>query len=361
MKNMKNSKFKILLLVVLIGGFGLLQNCGSDDDGGSAPPVVTIDKTVLQAAITTATTLLSDTTEGTAVGNYTVGSKTILQDAINLAQAIVDNASSTQAQVNAAVVSLNSAIDTYNAAIVEEIAPENLAGHWKFDGGTGTTVSDSSGNGFTGTFGSASADLAGADGTSVPVWTADRFGTANKALFFDKGAKVTIPYSGAINPQEITISVWIRIDEQRNNRFIGLQSWHGYKFEVQDANFPFFTANYTSGLYDKASVNNIAVDTNWYHLVVTYGGGEMSFYINGVLTNTEPSLDGALRTVSGHDLVFGVDSSQYDSVTTNYVDFTSVIPGAWGSYLHGALDEVRIYNTVLTAPQVTALNNAEKP
>ena len=123
-------------------------------------------------------------------------------------------------------MSLNSAITIYNAAVIAEIAPENLVGHWKFDDGSGTTVADASGNNFTGTFGAETMLDASAEN---PVWTADRFGTANKALLFDKGAKVTVPYSGAINPGEISISVWIRIDEQRNNRFMGLHSWHGYK------------------------------------------------------------------------------------------------------------------------------------
>ena len=357
MKKMKKMKFKILLLAVLIGGFSVLQNCSSDDD----PAPVVINKTALQGVITTVKSLLSTTTEGTAVGSYTVGSQAILQTALDSAQAIADSTTSTQAQVDAAVVSLNSAITIYNAAVIAEIAPENLVGHWKFDDCSGTTVADVSGNNFTGTFGAETMLDASAEN---PVWTADRFGTANKALLFDKGAKVTVPYSGAINPGEISISVWIRIDEQRNNRFMGLHSWHGYKFEVENGNKPFMTVNNGAEFINKdiTGASTPLVLNDWYHLVVTFGNDEMSFYINGVHIITHTDVSGAVTTTSGHDLVFGVDSSQYAATDVNYnagTDFT--IPGAWGSYLHGALDEVRIYNTVLTASQVTALNNAEKP
>jgi hypothetical protein len=38
-----------------------------------------------------------------------------------------------------------------------------------------------------------------------------------------------------------------------------------------------------------------------------------------------------------------------------------VIPAAWGGYLHGSLDEVRIYKVALTATQVTSIYDLEKP
>ncbi len=356
MKNMKDLKFKILLFVVLIGGISLLQNCSSNDDSGGTPPV-TVNKTVLQATIIAATTLKANTSEGTGVGDYTVGSQAILQTAISLAQAIFDSSTSTQAQVDAAVVSLNNAIVAYNASIVAEIDPANLVGHWKFDEGSGTTVADDSGNNLTGTFGAETMlDAAAAN----PVWTEDRFGTANKALVFDKGAKVTVPYNAAINPPMMSISVWIRVDEIRDsNRFIGLHEWIGYKFQTQSINKAFFTSHTTVGTYDKDTDPPLEVGS-WYHLVVSVGDGNTTFYINGVQVEKWTDTPGTMLPDNSHDLTFGVGSSKY-AATTNNFDIDGIVPAAWGGYFHGAVDEIRIYKTILSATQVTSIFNAEKP
>ena len=355
MKNMKKLKFTMLLFVVLTGSIGLLQNCSSSDD--SSPDPVTVNKTVLQTTITTATTLKANTNEGTAVGDYTVGSKAILQAAIDLAQAVFDDPNSTQAQVNAAVVSLNNAIDAYNAAVVAEIDPANLVGHWKFDEGSGTTVSDDSGSNLTGTFGNEPMLHAN---SANPVWTADRYGVANKALLFDKGAKVTVPYNAVINPPMMSISVWIRIDETRdNNRFIGLHEWVGYKFQTQNVDKAFFTSHTSEGTYDKDTDPPLVVG-NWYHLAVTVGDGNTTFYINGAAVEQWTDTPGTMFPDSSHDLTFGVGSSQY-ALTTDNFDIDGIVPAEWGGYFHGAVDEIRIYKTILSATQVTSIYNAEKP
>ena len=70
-------------------------------------------------------------------------------------------------------------------------------------------------------------------------------------------------------------------------------------------------------------------------------------------------------TVTGHDLTFGVGSSKYAATTDNYDNVGHpdyhVIPLEWGGYFRGMLDEVRMYNTVLTATQVASIYNIEKP
>ena len=355
MKNMKKLKFIMLLCVVLSGSIALLQSCSSDDDSGGSPP--TADKAMLKTTITTAIALKSDTEEGTAVGNYTEGSQATLQAAIDLAQGIFDNPASTQAQVNAAVVSLDTAIADYNAAVVEEIDPANLVGHWKFDEGSGTTTADDSGNNFTGTFG---AETMLDDAAEHPVWTTDRYGIANKALLFDKGSKVTVPYNAAINPPMMSISVWIRIDETRdNNRFIGLHEWEGYKFQTQTIDKAFFTSHTTEGTYDKDTDPPLEVG-QWYHLAVSAGDGNTTFYINGAQVEQWDDTPGTMFPDSSHDLTFGVGSSQYAATTDNY-DTDGIIPAEWGGYFHGAVDEIRIYKTILSATQVTSIYNAEKP
>jgi hypothetical protein len=342
-------KTSIVILAFLLGLASF--SCSSDDDDDD----VIIDKTELAASISEANTLISSTTEGTADGQYESGSQDILQDIIDLAQIVYDDEESTQTEVDNTVISLDAAIDTYYDSAIIPIDADNLVGQWTFDDGSGTVLTDYSGNDFDGTLEDGS-DTWGGD---LPTWTTDRYGDENKALNFDLGAHVTIPYNSALNPSEITITVWVKADEiLESNRFIGLHSWNGYKFQLQSSNKPFFTANTDDATYDKDSDPTLDLDT-WYHLAVTYGDGEMIFYVNGTEMDSYDELSGDLAAVTDHDLVFGQGSSQYASTTDDY-DTDQIIPLAWGGYFHGSLDEIRIYKTVLTSSQISSIYEQEK-
>lgn len=348
MKNSKKNYAKLLVMMLLMVGFAFLQSCDDDDD------IVPVVKTELLAKIDEANNLIATTEEGTANGQYSVGSQAVLQAVIDIAQVVYDSEITIQTEVDNSVVALDAAITVYGEAMITPIAPESLIAHWGFDEGTGTTTADFSDNGLDGTFGNEALF-----GDGVATWTTDRYGNAGRAIAFDLGAKVTIPYSAAINPAQITIALWVNAAEVReNNRFMGLHSWNGYKFQLQSANKPFFTASAADGIYDKDSDPALDLDT-WYHIAVTFGGGEMAFYVNGVNTITHTELTGDLVTVSGHDLVFGVSSSQYAATADNY-DADQIIPAAWGGYYHGSLDEIRMYNTVLSATQIASIYNLEK-
>jgi len=285
--------------------------------------------------------------------------KKTLQDVIDIAQAVCDNTASTQTEVDNSVTALTAAMTAYEGQEITPVAPDALFGHWTFDEGTGTTTADQSGNGYNGTFGNE--PMFGF--TTVPAWTADRHGVAAKAITFNEGAKITVTYNTALNPTQMTIALWVKADViDANNRFLGLHSWHGYKFQLQSDNKPFFTAATDEGtgtIYDKDAGVGIGV-SQWYHLAVTFGGGEMVFYINGVKMVTWDDTPGDLVTVTDHDLVFGVGSSKYAATDVNY-GTDHIIPIAWGGYFQGSLDEIRMYNTVLTASQILTLYSTEKP
>jgi hypothetical protein len=353
---MKTNKTKLIIMASAMIFAGLFTSCGDDDS-----VVIPVDFTELSSAITEAATLITSTNEGTAEGNYQRGSQDVLQIAIDAAQAIVTDGTATQEQVDNAVVAINLAIADYGTKIIEAIDPTNLSAHWTFDEGTGTSVADFSGNGLTGTFMTGHADMGGAGlGGGEPAWAADRYGNANKAIAFDKGAWIEVPYNAAINPSEITISVWVKANIiSGNNRFLGLHSWNGYKFQLQDTPKSFFTAaTVDDGIYDRDTDPILDVDT-WYNLAVTFGGGKMTFYINGE-QGTEWDTPGALAPVTGHNLAIGVGSSQYADVDTNY-DVDKIIPVAWGGFFNGTMDELRIYKTVLSASQIATIYEVEKP
>ena len=77
-------------------------------------------KTALNVAITSAQYLVDTTGTGTAPGQVSEDAKTALTEAIKTAQGVVDRSEATQQEVNLAVEALNTAIATFNEAIVAE-------------------------------------------------------------------------------------------------------------------------------------------------------------------------------------------------------------------------------------------------
>jgi hypothetical protein len=347
---MKKFKWLQVLMITLIAGSLItLNSCKDDDDD------VKVDKTELATKIQVAEGLIESTEEGTAEGQYMPGSKADLQTVIDVAKVVYEDANATQTEVDNTVIALQAAIDVYNSRVVEAIAPEALVGHWTFDDATGTTLTDFSGNSFHGTL------MSGADtwGGGLPAWTTDRYGNEGKALSFDQGAYVKIPNNPALCPQNISIALWVNAAEiLENNRFIGMHSWNGYKFQLQSVNKAFFTIATSDGIYDRDTDPPLEINT-WYHVTVTFGVGNMVFYVNGTETQVWDNTPGTAVS-RPNDLVFGRDSDEYAADDSNYGE-DLIIPLAWGGFFHGKMDEVRMYNTVLTAAQVQSIYNLEKP
>ncbi len=343
-------KMKQLVWLLAITAPIIFTACSEDDDA------VVIDKAALTAKITEATDLLAASEEGTATGQFQSGSKAILSGAVELAQQVADSEVITQVQVDNSVTTLDQAITTFKGSAIVPIAPDDLSAHWTFDDGSGTTVTDYSGNSLDGTFMTGHSQFGGGD----PAWATDRYGNANKAVSFNEGAWIEVPYNAAINPSEITIALWVNTKDTRaNNRFMGLHSWNGYKFQLQDAPKSFFTAaTVDDGIYDRDTEPVLSTDT-WYHLAVTFGGGKMTFYVNGI-KGTEHDTPGAMAPVANHNLAIGVGSSKYADVDTNY-DNDQIIPAAWGGYFNGTLDDLRIYSAVLSGSQIKSIYDVEKP
>jgi ElaB/YqjD/DUF883 family membrane-anchored ribosome-binding protein len=83
--------------------------------------------TALGAAITAAQQALTDHPQGVNVGQVSAGTRTALQSATNTAQQILDNAGNyTQDQLDAAVNQLNSAVQIFNAAVIQAGIPTAL-------------------------------------------------------------------------------------------------------------------------------------------------------------------------------------------------------------------------------------------
>ncbi|UKS29685.1 S-layer homology domain-containing protein [Paenibacillus sp. HWE-109] len=83
--------------------------------------------TALGAAITAAQQALTDHPQGSNVGQTSAGTRTVLETAMNAAQQILDNAGNyTQAQLDTAVNQINSAVQVFNAAVIQAGVPTAL-------------------------------------------------------------------------------------------------------------------------------------------------------------------------------------------------------------------------------------------
>ena len=360
---MKTRSTRFILMATVLLSAGLFAACSSDDD---APPVV---KTELQAAITAADAKISTTSEGVATGNYIKGSQAALVAAIAQAELVASNTAADQITVTNATVALAAALAAYEAQQVVPIDPTNLVGQWTFDqvpsATAGAVVKDYSGNSRDGAIKAGHAFW----GAGIPTLTADRYGDANKALHFDDGGNVEIPYNTSLNPTTMSISLWAKADVNdpiiNNQYMIAMNRWNGYKLNFQTDPKAFFTVKAVvpgvtdPAYYDRDNASPIVTQGQWWHIVVTFGGGHMVFYLNGVMVKDWDNTPGTAISQSAApvNLIFGQDlpSTGYSlsDADPNYLN--------WGGFYIGAMDEVRIYKSVLTASQVTSIYEVEKP
>ncbi len=98
-----------MIVAILMAAF-TITGCKKDDE----PEEVPVTKTALQTKISEAQTLHDAAEEGTAQGQYQFGAKTVLQQSINLAKTVADNAEATQIMVDNAVIALEQAITTFD-------------------------------------------------------------------------------------------------------------------------------------------------------------------------------------------------------------------------------------------------------
>ncbi len=203
-----------------------------------------------------------------------------------------------------------------------------IIGHWTFDEGSGTIVSDSSGNNNTGTLG---------DSPYNPLWVSGKYGNA---LQFDGTKFVKIPHSSSlILTNGMTLVSWINksadVDQCRiickgknpNNDYALIGTSDGKVY----AKIKIGGTNYTSPM---SSVLSLSTD---YFVAATYDNSKLRLYIGDGITLTE---QGTGTTVTGsisngsEDLYFGQDPAS-------------------GYGYKGKEDENRIYNVALTSTQLS--------
>jgi len=354
----KTNVYALLLSALLVGLTALFSACSKKDD--PATPTVTVDKTKLSAVIDSVNAVYSGATEGTKPGTYAAGSKATFKTSIDLATTTKNDAAATQASVNTAVANLRRAAAAFQNSLVQEVSVANLMAQYKFNG----NANDATTNGNNGTLktGPNGPATAPGDGGQLPVLAADRFGNANQAYEFNNGAYIEVPYKAALNPQAITISVWVyRFDNNADNYIVSLNRWNSYKFQLQDFGKPFLTVTTTKGITDKDDDSGIVAVNTWTHVASSYVDGTMKFYINGKLIKTYTDVTGALTAAPQNvNLAIGqqLPKDVYNSKPTggqaaDYFQYYSA------AYYKGRLDDIRIYNRALSDAEVGSIYTIE--
>ena len=228
-------------------------------------------------------------------------------------------------------------------AQVPSYVPTNgLIGFYSFNG----NANDESGNAHNGT-------VIGA------TLTSDRFGNANSAYSFNGvNNKITLANSTNIINDSFSISSWVTIENllpsnydvivigQANGTTVGSQKWQvGYRGILQQKGMSLY-------VYDNAGSGNGSGEdilwtptaSIWYHVTWVFSAGNnIKIYINGVLQYTINSTTTVLNNLRN------------DILTEIGVGHDEILPLYW----KGKIDDIGIWNRVLTQDEITSLYYSE--
>jgi hypothetical protein len=225
----------------------------------------------------------------------------------------------------------------YNAGATKSIVATNtgLVGYWSLDDATGTTATDSSGKGSTGTL------------TNGPVWAGAKLG---KGLKFDGGNDfVNLGNVSALNVEgsPFSVSAWVLITAQptSTNAFSiitkgqGGGGGGGWAFIYYSDNLAGFTGLDLSkqGVTDQTVAYTLQLN-RWYHVAAVQTASQVEYFVNGVSIGTK------------------TNASAYGSSATKPANI-----GANNSsvaFMKGSIDDVRVYNRALSATEISTLYSA---
>ena len=199
-------------------------------------------------------------------------------------------------------------------------ATTGLVAAYSFNEGSGTAVGDTSGTGNNGT-------------TSDTTWSAS--GKYGGALSFNgTNARVTIPNSPSLQlTTGMTLEAWVNPSAVSSAwRDVVYKGNDNYYLEATSTNGSKPDAGVIAGgSYGDAFGTATLATNTWSFLTETYDGGTLRLYING--TQVAATAHTGAITVSSNPLQIGADS-------------------IYGQYFKGLIDNVRVYNTALTAAAI---------
>jgi hypothetical protein len=221
-----------------------------------------------------------------------------------------------------------------------------LVGWWKFNEGAGTTASDSSVSNLDGTF--VNSSYVHWDTGATPACTSP----SNTYITFDgptdadpglsDGGYIDVGDHAELKPDSVTLSAWVKRPAQtitHENAVIA----GNYDMGEGQYGYGLVDAQGTSVYFDNYSINGLSsswvTDNTWVHITATYDAttGVASLYQNGALVNS-------------------VTASSPDPINYSYAQPFSIGAGlSQKNYFNGSVDDVRVYDHVLTPTEVESL------
>ena len=205
---------------------------------------------------------------------------------------------------------------------------------WAFDDGSGTTAVDSSGNGHDATLGT---------GTS---WITGNVGA--KAMRMNGTASALATVSGPVvdTATSFTVSAWVNLSNLNGYQtFVSISGasvsgfYLGLRGDTGTLSFARLNSDATGGAV-VAAADSAPTTNTWYHIVGVNdaAAGTIALFVDGQLVSTATYTAGWHangNTLIGHGFYGG-----------NQVD-----------YVNGAVDEVSMYASALSAEQIAALDH----
>lgn len=172
-----------------------------------------------------------------------------------------------------------------------------------------------------------------ADGISTSrgiIYTTDRKGNTKSALYLDGSYGVDI--SNVIQQTNTSLSVWVKYSALASHYLV---TPNGSGPALDQMNNKYFGVVGIQAFGTDGVVSGI-LDNNWHHLVITFDGVYIRFYIDGALAGTK------------------LFNSAIAQVFVKYrLGYRPEQAGFW----KGSLDDLRFYSRTLSASDVASLYN----
>jgi endoglucanase len=216
-------------------------------------------------------------------------------------------------------------VESLNSA---EASAPIMKAYLKFDETSGTSASDSTGNGWTGTL------------VNGPLWSTGKYG--NAVDLDGTNDYVSLP-TGVVNGlADFTIATWVYLD--------AVSTWSRvFDFGTGTTKYMFLTPKggssvvrfaITTGSGEQQINGTAAFSTGaWTHVAVALTGSTGILYVNG--------------TEVGRNSTITLTPSSLGATTQNYIGKSQYSD----PYLNGRVDDFRIYSAALSPAEVAALAN----
>src|ERR1051326_5212345 len=211
----------------------------------------------------------------------------------------------------------------------DDSAGSTLAVWYQLDEGAGTIATDASGHGDDGLL----------MGQSPPLWITN--GIAGSALEFDGSGESFVVAPGHVTiSNELTLSVWVRTSPRENGVVLDQSdsggSKSGYSLWILGG-YPSLRLTLDGSKIVVTSKSALDDDGEWHHIAAVYDGKRVRVYLDGKLT--------AKRAAEG-----AVDAADSPLLLGASAD---------GDGFLGDIDDVRIYNSALSARAIRSLYNLD--